>query len=164
MSRLTLDGEEPDPTAMDQARSSTTKAPYSRHKYSFSTGFRNGRMDTEEGALVLYEGPDYSSVAPKTPSHIPVAKWELAPFVPATPSKLPRPSPQKSTFVPRDSNTTGFVAFDVHSRMDDMEAMYTELKSSLAGSQFERSSLEEAVTLYKARCKDYPETFGELQN
>lgn len=121
-------------------------------------------MDTGEGALVLYQGPDDSSVAPKTPSHIPIAKWELAPFAPATPSKIPRPSPQKPPFVSRDSNTTGFVAFDVHSRIDDMEAMYSELKSSLAGSQFERSSLEEAVTLYKARCKCYPESSEKLQD
>ncbi|KAM3081135.1 kinesin-like nuclear fusion protein [Clarireedia jacksonii] len=53
-------------------------------------------------------------------------------------------------------------AFDVHSRMDDMEAMYDELKSSLAGSQFERSSLEEAVTLYKARLNDLESIRSDL--
>ncbi|PQE09178.1 kinesin klpA protein [Rutstroemia sp. NJR-2017a BBW] len=153
MSRLTLYGEEPDPTAMDQARSSTTKAPFSRHKYSFSTGFGNGRMDTGEGALVLYEGPDYSSVAPKTPSHIPVDNWELARFAPETPSRLPIPSPQKRKFVSRDSNTTGLPDFKLNSRLEQMEAMYNDLKSSVAGAQFDRSSIEETVAVYKSRYK-----------
>jgi kinesin family protein C1 len=153
MSRLTLYGEEPDPTTMDQARSSTTKAPFSRHKYSLSTGYGYGRMDTEEGALVLYEGPDYSSVAPKTPSHIPVDKWELARFAPETPSRLPRPSPQKHKFVSRDSNTTGLPDFKLNSRLEQMEAMYNDLKSSVAGAQFDRNSIEETVAVYKSRCK-----------
>ncbi|KUJ19370.1 kinesin-domain-containing protein [Mollisia scopiformis] len=42
-------------------------------------------------------------------------------------------------------------AWDVRGRLEDVEAMYSRMKDTLAGTNLERSGLEEAVSIYKTR-------------
>jgi kinesin family protein C1 len=70
---------------------------------------------------------------------------------PATPQRTPRLSLQKTPYLTKDSNVPAFTAWDVHGRLEDMEAMYSELKETLNGTSLERNGLEEAVAVYKAR-------------
>jgi kinesin family protein C1 len=53
----------------------------------------------------------------------------------------------------KDSNIPAFTAWDVRGRLEDMEAMYSELKDKFSGTNIERNGLEEAVGLFKARSK-----------
>jgi len=138
-----------------QAISSTAKSP-SRpgldHKPFISTGVRNLRIDSTENALVLFQAPGDSLVAPKTPSQIPVlSKSEVVIATPATPCKTPKISPQKTPFLSKGSNITGFTAWDVRGRLEDMEAMYNDLQTKLSGTAVERNTLVEAVPILRAR-------------
>jgi kinesin family protein C1 len=98
-----------------------------------------------------------SLVAPKTPSQIPVLKKAEA-LPNATPAATPSRSSKFSSptkqvqYLTKDSNIPAFTAWDVHGRLEDMEAMYTELKKTLAGTAVDRNGLEEAIAQYKARC------------
>ena len=121
---------------------------------SFSTSLRDLRIDSGESALVLFQAPGDSLVAPKTPSQIPVlSKVEASNLSPVTPRKNPLLSPNKTPYLSKDSNITAFTAWDVRGRLEDMEAMYSELKDTLSGTSMERNGLEEAVAVYKARSK-----------
>jgi kinesin family member C1 len=157
MSRLCLDGEvSPCQRQEHQAISSDMRPPPTAklsHKPSINTGMRNLRIDSAEAALVLYEAPGDSLVAPKTPSHIPVlSKADASGFSPITPRRTPRPmSPYKTPYLTKDSNIPAFTAWDVHNRLEDVEAMYAELKQSMQSTSTERNGLEEAVAVYKAR-------------
>ena len=155
MSMLRIDEEQRSPE--HQAISTTTKQPTSpslRQKPSISTGSRNLRTDSAESALVLFQAPGDSLVAPKTPSQIPVlCKADAPPATPATPCKTPKTSPQKIPYLTKDSNIPAFIAWDVRGRLEDMEAMYSELKDKFSGTNIERNGLEEAVGLFKARSK-----------
>ena len=135
-----------------QAISSTMDPPPLRHKASVRGGFRNARIDNPEAALVLFGAPDESSVAPKTPSQIPVLKSDALTVAPFTPCKTPQLStPKQTPFLRKDSNLPAFTAWDVRGRLEDMETMYTELKDKMTGTSMERNGLEEAVGVYKAR-------------
>lgn len=115
---------------------------------------RNLRITSAENAIILYQSPEDSLVAPKSPSQTPVlSKAEALKLSPATPRRTPRPSPQKTPYLTKDSNIPGFIAWDVRGRLEDMEAMYSELKDTLTGTSLERNGLEEAVSVYKARSK-----------
>jgi kinesin family protein C1 len=154
-SRLCLDGEvSPRKPCEHQAISimrPPTTTELSRNP-SISTGMRNLRIDSSENALVLYQSPEDSLVAPKTLSHIPMlSKADAWTVSPATPCRTPRPSPQKTPYLTKDSNIPAFTAWDVHGLLEDMEAMYSELKQTLTGTSLERNGLEEAVAVYKAR-------------
>lgn len=155
MSRLCLDGEvSPSQRHEHQAISSNMGPPPIKklsHKPSINTGMRNLGIDCAETALVLYESPGDSLVAPKTPSHIPVPSKADPFFSPVTPYRTPRPSPNKNTYLTKDSNIPAFTAWDVHNRLEDVEAMYAELKQSMQSTSSERNGLEEAVAVYKAR-------------
>jgi kinesin family protein C1 len=120
------------------------------HKPSISTSLRNMEIDNAANAVVLYQGP--GEVAPKTPSHIPVLSKSEALKTP-TPilRRHTKSSPQKTPFLSKYSNITGNEAWDVRGRLEDMEAMYSELKSTLSGTNLERSGLEQAVELYKTK-------------
>lgn len=110
------------------------------------------RSDNEEAALVLYEAPDHSSVAPKTPSHIPVlAKSEFVTPTPVSPCKNSKLSPSKNPFLTKDSNVPALVAFDVRGRLDTMEAMYAKLASTVDGTNKDHDNLRNAVSVYKAK-------------
>jgi kinesin family member C1 len=155
MSRLCLDGEvSPWQRHEHQAISSDMRPPQTTklsHKPSINTGMRNLRISSPETALVLYESPRDSLVAPETPSHIP-APSKADPFSsPVAPFRTPRPSPHKTPYLTKGSNIPAFTAWDVHNRLEDVEAMYAELKQSMQSTSSERNGLEEAVAVYKAR-------------
>jgi kinesin family protein C1 len=158
MSRLRIDGEvTPTKPREHQAISPVMRPPpitELSHKPSISTGMRNLRIDSAENALVLFQSSGDSLVAPKTPSHIPkFSKGNAFDISPTTPRRTPRPFPQKTPYLTKDSNIPAFIAWDVHGRLEDMEAMYSELKETLNGTSLERNGLEEAVAVYKARSK-----------
>jgi kinesin family protein C1 len=159
MSMLRIDEEKRRASTEHQAISTTMKplrTPSLRNKPSITTGLRNLRIDSTESALVLFQAPGDSLVAPKTPSQIPVlCKAEALPATPATPCKTPKTSPHKIPYLTKDSNIPAFTAWDVRGRLEDMEAMYSELKDKFSGTNIERNGLEEAVGLFKARSKLY---------
>lgn len=159
MSMLHID-EEPSKSQPKehQAISSKTKmrsTPGSCHKASISTGLRNLRIDSTESALMLFQAPGDSLVAPRTPSQIPVLSKSEAVTVPVTPRtpRTPKILPPKPNFLSKDSNITAFTAWDVESRVELMESMYEELTGKVGGTMVERHVLEEALGLYKARSK-----------
>jgi kinesin family protein C1 len=110
------------------------------------------RIDSSESALVLFEASGDSLVAPKTPSQIPVlCKAEVQTPTLVTPCKISKPLSQSTPYLTKDSNIPAFVAWDVRGRLEDMEAMYTDLKDKFSGTNLERNGLEEAVGLFKGR-------------
>lgn len=153
LGRLQINDEQTNPSAGYNLGSSPRKPPPRfRHKYSQSVGHRSMRSDNEEAALVLYEAPDHSSVAPKTPSHIPVlAKSEFVTPTPVSPCKNSKLSPSKTPFLTKDSNVPALVAFDVRGRLDTMEAMYAKLASTVDGTNKDHDNLRNAVSVYKAK-------------
>ncbi|KAF7897678.1 uncharacterized protein EAF01_008644 [Botrytis porri] len=151
LSRLQINDEQTDPTTGHNLNSTPRKDPRLRHKFSQSVGSRNLRVDNEEAALVLYQAPVHSSVAPKTPSHIPVlAKSEYFNSTPMTPCKSSKFSPAKKPCLTKDSNVSG-VAFDVRSRLESMEAMYARLASTVDGTGKDHDALRNAVSEYKTK-------------
>jgi kinesin family protein C1 len=111
---------------------------------------RKSKIDTTSGSL--FQKVERSLVTPSTPSQIPILSRAEAPrATPATPSRVSKPSATKIQFLTKDSNVTAFVAWDVRGRLEDMEAMYFELKDTLTGTSMERNGLEEAVAKFKAK-------------
>ncbi|KAI9641423.1 kinesin-like nuclear fusion protein [Ciborinia camelliae] len=152
LSRLKINDEQTNPSAGYNLNSSPRKPPRLRHKFSQSVGSRNMRLDNEEAALVLYKAPDHSSVAPKTPSHIPVlVKSEFVTHTPVSPCKNSKISPSKTPYLTRDSNIPALLAFDVRGRLETMEAMYTKLESTVTGTNKDHDDLRNAVSAYKAK-------------
>lgn len=140
MSRLRLDDGEYSPPPSNRKLS---------HNPFISNNGHGLGNNGSEGTLVLFEPPEGSLVAPQTPSQIPVPSKRYP--LDATPSRKSKTSPRKSTLLTNDSNEDQFIAWDVRGRLEDMEAMYFDMKDKMAGTNMERSGLEEAVTLYKAK-------------
>ncbi|KAH6664954.1 P-loop containing nucleoside triphosphate hydrolase protein [Halenospora varia] len=164
MSRLSIDDREPSQRGRRQADSTEMKLPSKptlAHKASFSSSFRRSRNQTSENMLVLYQTPSGDSVAPQTPSRIPRSK-SLA--VLRTPSKSSKSSQNKSLILTRDSNNDSLTAWDVRGRLEDMEAMYFDLKDKMDGTSMERNGLEEAVTVYKARIAELENIRSQLSS
>jgi kinesin family protein C1 len=114
---------------------------------------RKSKIDNSNGTLVLFQKGELSLVTPSTPSHIPILSRAEAPCAKlATPSRVFKSSTTKTQFLTKDSNIPAFVAWDVRGRLEDMEAMYFELKDTLTGTSMERNGLEEAVAKFKAKC------------
>ena len=145
MSQLRLDDGE---SSQPPSARSLSHNPFVSHGNHLGT-------DGPEGALVLFEAPEDSLVAPQSPSMIPVRNKRVS--LPATPSRNLKTSPRKSTRMASNSNNDPFLAWDVRGRLEDMETMYREMKNKMAGTNVERSGLEEAVTIYKTRgqCSPY---------
>ena len=163
MSMLRID-EQLNPWIENQAISptKTPTTPPLCHKPSIPASLRNLRTESAESALALSQALGDSLVAPNTPSQIPVlCKMEAPLATIATPSKTPKPSPQKISYLTKDSNIPAFTAWDVHGRLEDMEAMYSELKDKFSGTNIERNGLEEAVGLFKTRSKLCSVTYWE---
>lgn len=100
--------------------------------------------------MVLFQPrPEGSLVAPRTPSRIPVPSKCYA--VDTTPCRKSKRSPERALYLTRDSNRDSYLAWDVRGRLEDMEAMYADMKDKMAGTNVERNGLEEALSLYKAR-------------
>lgn len=140
-----------------QASSNIMKSqltPESSQKTLICDVIQNLMTDSTESALVLFQAHRDSSVAPKTPSQIPVpSKSEAVITTPATPSRTPKFRPPKSNFLTKNSNITGYTAWDVRGRIEDMETMYERLMAQFSGTNVERERLEEAVGIYKSRSK-----------
>ena len=137
--------------------SDSTAAPLKNFNISTYAAMRKSKVVNSSGAVILYGNAEQSLVAPKTPSHIPISKRAEASFAtPATPSKSAKNPSTQLQFLTKDSNIPAFTAWDVHGRLEDMEAMYSELKKTLTGTSLERNGLEEAIAQYKARCMWWP--------
>jgi kinesin family protein C1 len=131
--------------------------PKLSHKSSVSTEFRELRSPRSHQSLLLYEDFENCLVAvsPKTPSHLPVARTkrgtvQAPPTTPSSPSKI---SPIKTPYLTKDSDLPAFTEWDVRGRLEDVEAMYAEMKANMAGSTLERNGLEEAIAIYKQRSR-----------
>ncbi|TVY87337.1 Kinesin-like protein, partial [Lachnellula willkommii] len=154
-------------TAMSQLRlddGESSQLPLGR-SLSHNPFLRNGSnlgTDGSGGALVLFEPPEGGLVAPQSPSMIPVRNKRIS--LPATPSRNPKTSPRKSMRFASNSNNDPFLAWDVRGRLEDMEAMYFEMKNTVAGTKVERSGLEEAVELYKAKIAELESLRAQLSS
>ncbi|RDW65408.1 hypothetical protein BP5796_10100 [Coleophoma crateriformis] len=116
-------------------------------------------------AIVLFQPQQGGLVTPRISSQIPVlSKSDAVVATPATPSKTPRnfKKSEHTPFLTKDSNITSFTAWDVRDRLESIESMYTDLKNNLNSTSLERSGLEEAVALYKARIAELETVRAQL--
>ncbi|OJD36143.1 kinesin-like protein klpa [Diplodia corticola] len=99
---------------------------------------------------------------PATPSLIPrPVLAQLQPLPPPPPPATPTQfryraaSPSKepvTPFLSKDSNTRApFVAWDTKGRLEDMEALYTELRHQMQSTTTERENMKENVESYKTK-------------
>lgn len=118
---------------------------------SLSTAFQSLSLQRQ------YESPGGSAFPspckleeePRTPSHIPrrvvkTPKWEPSPSVTSRLDRKLRTlhsSPTKPLFLTRDSNLTA-PAWDTEGRLEDMELLYTELKTHLENAVVEKKDVE----------------------
>jgi len=125
------------------------------HKRSVSASL-NERFNSSDNALVMFQAPIESLVAPKTPSQIPVLrksehKPEVGIAAPETPYQTPKPSPMKTQFLSKDSNIPGFTAWDVDARLGSIESMYANLQETIKSTTTDRSEMEKEVGIYKLK-------------
>ena len=154
LSNLRLDDSDSTNQTLRSSRISKLPTPGSIRvsKSSTCAAMRKSRVDDINGALVPFSTNQRSLVTPSTPSQIPIlSRAEAQCAMPATPSRVFKSSTTKSQFLTKDSNIPAFVAWDVRGRLEDMEAMYFELKDTLTGTSMERNGLEEAVAKFKAK-------------
>jgi kinesin family protein C1 len=121
-------------------------------KMSTHAAMRKSKVDGSSSALVPFSATQRSLVTPSTPSQIPIlSRAEASCATPATPSRIFKSSNTKNQFLTKDSNIPAFIAWDVRGRLEDMEAMYSELRDTLTGTSMERNGLEEAVAKFKIK-------------
>jgi kinesin family protein C1 len=149
-------------TALSRLRIGDDEPPKLRHKLSLRSAMKKSDLNSKCQALMMYNAPSGSPSAPKTPSHIPILMTEAPSALPVIPLKFPKTPPCKTPYLSKDSNIPAFTAWDVRGRLEDMEAMYSELKTTLSGSNMERNGLEEAVKVYKSRSKISFQLYGML--
>ena len=160
MSKLSLDEHDQIP---HPAMSATMMPPPKRnalvHKHSLQALItRHMRLKNNENSLVVYQGPGDSPAAPVTPSQIPVLSKAEVLASPITPCKsrrdpLGKTPKQSPCFLSKNSNTVGFTAWDVADRLERVESMYTEMKTTLEGTVTERHDLEHEQALLKHKGK-----------
>lgn len=69
-----------------------------------------------------------------------------------SPTKSPTKSPTRyNSFLTKDSNLTGFVAFDVDGRVGDIESQFKELKAMVDTTLLDRKGMDDALELAKKR-------------
>lgn len=140
--------------------SSTAEKP--SRNFSLSTAFQGLSLDhggaTQPGDS-MFDSLQREPQCPRTPSRIlKRAPMQLrqAPsvfsFKTPTKYKIANSSPNKVVYLTRNSNTPA-PAWDTKGRLEDMELLYSQLKSQMEGATTEKSGLEETLTLYKTRCK-----------
>lgn len=130
---------------------------------SLSSAFQNLRLtsnmhraEQDQSFSLSQEVPQ----CPKTPSQIP----KLAPKTPQPAAGL-QPShvdmsptkhtacqrtPAKVTYLTRDSNLVA-TAWDTKGRLEDMEVLYSQLKSQLDSASKENHGMEDSIEVYKQR-------------
>lgn len=77
---------------------------------------------------------------PKTPCYLPKP-------VPKTPTQS---TPARTTYLTRDSNLLA-PAWDTKGRLEDMEVLYSQLKSQLDSASKENHGMEDSIDIYKTR-------------
>lgn len=131
---------------------------------SLSTAFRNLSLNSNNSdsrSASFSSTQQDESLCPKTPSQIP--KLKPVPKTPCPPDadlhifKTPHTkyfvhnaSPGKIVYLNRNSNTPA-PAWDTKGRLEDMETLYSQLKSQLDSAATEKSGMEEGISIYKAR-------------
>lgn len=69
-----------------------------------------------------------------------------------SPTKSPTKSPTRyNSFLTKDSNLTGYVAFDVDGRVGDIESQFKELKAMVDTTLLDRKGMDDALELAKKR-------------
>lgn len=63
----------------------------------------------------------------------------------------PIKSPARGKFLTKDSNVTGFAAFDVDGRVDTIESRFEALKAMVDSTMQERNGRDEALELTRRR-------------
>lgn len=132
---------------------------------SLSTAFRNLSLSSNNSdprSASFSSTQQDEPLCPKTPSQIP--KLKPAPKTPCPPEpdlqifKTPftkysvhNASPGKIIYLNRNSNTPA-PAWDTKGRLEDMETLYSQLKSQLDSAATEKTGMEEGISIYKARC------------
>jgi kinesin family protein C1 len=61
-------------------------------------------------------------------------------------------SPGKIVYLNRNSNTPA-PAWDTKGRLEDMETLYSQLKSQLDSAATEKTGMEEGISMFKTRSK-----------
>ncbi|KAK8213913.1 P-loop containing nucleoside triphosphate hydrolase protein [Phyllosticta capitalensis] len=125
---------------------------------------------------------------PATPSHIPrlqrqsvqqsgpfesssalsVQPIQATPFRALSPLKTPKKSPCKEITTPylnKDSNLRGpLPAWDTKGRLDEMEALYGELRQQVQSTKNERANIEEKVESHKAKITELEAIRSQLSS
>jgi len=158
------------PRLVSRTTSAETSSPSSLRNMSLSTAFRSlrltsniSRADEEQGQVVSFPLQQEEPQCPKTPSYIPkpVVKTPLSAAglqpVAIDPSlshcrfvQSPAPTPVKTVFLTRDSNLLA-PAWDTKGRLEDMEVLYSQLKSQLDSASKENHGMEDRLGIHKAR-------------
>lgn len=89
-------------------------------------------------------------LAPKTPQPLQIAF--TTPITIATKYQIHDPPQERIQYLTRGSNTPA-PAWDTKGRLEDMEMLYSELKTQLSSSEKHKSGVEESLALYKIRSK-----------
>ncbi|CAD0018895.1 unnamed protein product [Aureobasidium pullulans] len=132
-------------------------------------GFSHSELEFQQLGLEQEE-----PLCPKTPSQIP--KLKPVPKTPRPPEtdlqiyKTPHTkytvhnaSPGKITYLNRNSNTPA-PAWDTKGRLEDMETLYSQLKTQLDSAATEKTGMEEGISIYKARSTELTETKVKLSS
>ncbi|KAI5254640.1 kinesin-domain-containing protein [Aureobasidium subglaciale] len=163
LSRAPTAGDSPTPLSSSYPK----KFAFSAYRNtSLSTAFRTLSLssnNSDSRSVSLSSAPQEEPLCPKTPSQIP--KPKPAPKTPCPPEpdlqlhifKTPHTkytvynaSPGKITYLNRYSNTPA-PAWDTKGRLEDMETLYSQLKSQLDSAATEKTGMEEGISIYKAR-------------
>ncbi|KAI4842428.1 kinesin-domain-containing protein, partial [Aureobasidium sp. EXF-8845] len=134
---------------------------------SLSTAFRNmslssNNSDSRSASFSSTQQDD--PLCPKTPSQIPKPKSVLKTPYPPEPDlhifKTPytkysvhNASPGKIVYLNRNSNTPA-PAWDTKGRLEDMETLYSQLKSQLDSAATEKTGMEEGISMFKTRISE----------
>lgn len=156
LARLRIDSDDDGYQSEEDQAITTAVKPTPRPSLSTRYSLSNGRQSLRGGgetALVLFEQPEDSLVAlnPKTPSQIPVPtkNWGMN-ATPHTPSRTSKNRFKQNTRSKRYSNTD-FIAWgpeDIDSRMNDMDAMFKQMKEAKEVMSQEQSNHERMVSGY----------------
>jgi hypothetical protein len=137
--------------------------PSSFRNISLSTAFRtlslsSNNSDPPSTKLEEQTAPPVLH-CPKTPSQIPKPKpvFNSTPYrdvhihkTPYTKYSIHNASPGKIVYLNRNSNTPAPV-WDTKGRLEDMEMLYSQLKSQLDSAATEKSGMEEGLSVYRTR-------------
>ena len=154
-------GDNPNPCS---SSSPLEKFRFSYRNISLSSAFRQMSLSSNNSDAPSASASSTKEEAPcpQTPSQIP--KLKPIPKTPRPPEKglhifkTPRTnytvhteSPGKIVYLNRNSNTPA-AAWDTKGRLEDMETLYSQLKTQLESAATEKNGMEEGLATYKARC------------